>query len=41
MLAHVRAHELLRMLSRDGYPILLGLALAEHGRIAKALDSGW
>ncbi len=33
----VRAYDLLRMLSRDGYPTPLGQALAEYGRIAKTL----
>jgi TnpA family transposase len=34
---HVRAYNLLRMLSRDGHPTPLGQALAEYGRIAKTL----
>jgi len=33
----VRAYDLLRMLTRDGYPTPLGQALAEYGRIAKTL----
>jgi len=33
----VRAYNLLRMLTRDGYPTPLGQALAEYGRIAKTL----
>ncbi len=31
----VRAYDLLRMLTRDGYPTPLGQALAEYGRIPK------
>jgi TnpA family transposase len=33
----VRAYDLLRMLTRDGYPTPLEQALAEYGRIAKTL----
>jgi hypothetical protein len=33
----VRAYDLLRMLTRDGYPTPLGQALAEYERIAKTL----
>src|SRR4051794_21267773 len=33
----VRAHDLLRMLTREGHPTPLGQALAEYGRIQKTL----
>ncbi|WP_206061813.1 Tn3 family transposase [Nonomuraea basaltis] len=33
----VRAHDVIRMLSRDGRPTPLGDAIAHHGRIAKTL----
>ncbi len=33
----VRAYEVIRMLSRDGRPTLLGEAIAHYGRIAKTL----
>jgi TnpA family transposase len=35
--SQVRAYDLLRMLSRDGHPSVLGQAFAEYGRIAKTL----
>jgi hypothetical protein len=36
----VRAHDVIRMLSHDGRPALLGDAIAHDGRIAKALHDG-
>jgi hypothetical protein len=33
----VRAHDVIRMLSRDGRPTPLGEAIAHYGRIPKAL----
>jgi hypothetical protein len=33
----VRAHDVIRMLSRDGHPTQLGEAIAHYGRIDKTL----